>query len=74
MIIDGSYNGGYLSIREGIVSMRSFVHSHRIVFLLGDMRELGESASDIHQRLAHDILDILPHDADVSFSLVGPLM
>ena len=39
-IIDGSYNGGYLSLREGIVSMRSFLHSHRIIFLLGDMREL----------------------------------
>ena len=39
-IIDGSYNGGYLSIREGIVSMRSFLHTHRIIFFLGDMREL----------------------------------
>jgi UDP-N-acetylmuramyl pentapeptide synthase len=74
MIIDGSYNGWYLSIREGIISMRSFLHSHRIVFLLGDMRELGEHAQAIHEQLSHDILDILPHDADVSFALIWPMM
>jgi len=33
-IIDGSYNGGYLSLREGIISMRSFLYSHRIIFFL----------------------------------------
>ncbi len=73
-IIDGSYNGGYLSLREGIVSMRSFLHSHRIIFLLGDMRELGAVSKEIHERLAYDILDIIPHDANVVFYLVGPIM
>jgi UDP-N-acetylmuramyl pentapeptide synthase len=73
-IIDGTYNGGYLSLREGIVSMKSFLHSHRIVFFLGDMRELWVASKDIHEKLAQDILDIIPHDANVSFYLVGPLM
>ena len=74
MIIDGSYNGGYLSLREGIVSMRSFLHSHRIIFLIGDMRELGEVSRDIHEQLAHEICDIIPHESRVSFYLVGPMM
>jgi UDP-N-acetylmuramyl pentapeptide synthase len=73
-IIDGSYNGGYLSIREGIVSMRSFLHSHRVIFFLGDMRELGEVSRDIHEQLAHEICDIIPHESRVSFYLVGPMM
>ncbi len=73
-IIDGSYNGGYLSLREGIVSMRSFVHSHRILFLLGDMRELGQVSRDIHEQLAHEISDLIPHESCVSFYLVGPMM
>ena len=74
MIIDGSYNGGYLSLREGIVSMRSFLHSHRIIFLIGDMRELGEASRDIHEQLAREICDIIPHESRVSFYLVGPMM
>lgn len=73
-IIDWSYNGGYLSLREWIVSMRSFIYSHRIIFFLGDMRELWIATKDIHTKLAYDILDIIPHDANVSFYLVGPLM
>lgn len=73
-IIDGSYNGGYLSLREGIVSMRSFLSSYRIVFFLGDMRELGDISEEMHAKLAHEILDIIPHDAQVSFYLVGPMM
>lgn len=73
-IIDGSYNGGYLSIREGIISMRSFIHSHRIIFLLGDMRELGEVSQNMHEKLAHEICDIIPHESHVSFYLVGPMM
>lgn len=73
-IIDGSYNGGYLSIREGIISMRSFVHSHRIIFLLGDMRELGTLSREIHERLAHEICDLIPHESQVMFYLVGPMM
>jgi UDP-N-acetylmuramyl pentapeptide synthase len=74
MIIDGSYNGGYLSIREWVSSMRSFLHSHRIIFFLWDMRELGKDSENIHHRLGQDILDIIPHDADVSFCLVWPMM
>lgn len=74
MIIDGSYNGGYLSLREGIVSMRSFLHSHRVIFLIGDMRELGDVSREIHEQLAHEICDIIPHESRVSFYLVGPMM
>lgn len=73
-IIDGSYNGGYLSLREGIISMRSFLYSHRIIFFLWDMRELWWSTQEIHEKLWHDILDNIPHTANVVFYLVGPMM
>ncbi len=73
-IIDGSYNGGYLSLREGIISMRSFIHSHRIIFFLGDMRELGQSSRDIHEKLAYEICTLIPHDSTTTFYLVGPMM
>ena len=73
-IIDWSYNGGYLSIREWIISMRSFLHSHTVIFFLWDMRELGDMSHELHEKLARDILDIIPHDAWVYFYLVWPLM
>ena len=69
-IIDGSYNGGYLSLREGVTSMRSFIHSHRIVFFLGDMRELGHLSQVVHEQLAHEICDLIPHESRVVFYLV----
>ncbi len=73
-IIDGSYNGGYLSLREGIGSMRSFLSVYWVVFFLGDMRELGNISKELHEKLAKEILDIIPHDAQVAFYLVGPMM
>ncbi len=73
-IIDGSYNWGYLSIYEWVTSMRSFVHSHHIVFFLWDMRELWAHSADVHRQLAHEISQILPHDGSIVFYLVGPMM
>jgi len=73
-IVDGSYNGWFLSMRWWIVSMRSFVPAHRIILFLGDMRELGEESARIHEELAHEIISLFPHDSSVSCFLVGPLM
>lgn len=73
-IIDGSYNGWYISLREGIVSMKSFIHSHRIIFFLWDMRELWSVSREIHEKLAHEIIDLIPHDSNVVFYLVWPMM
>ena len=33
-IVDGSYNGGYLSLHSGINSMRSLLSSHNLMFLI----------------------------------------
>lgn len=74
IIIDGSYNWWYLSIHSGISSMRSFLHSHRIIFLLGDMRELWSEEATLHGELADEILTLFPDDSDVVFIFVGPLM
>lgn len=73
-IIDGSYNGWFLSMRWWIVSMRSFIPGHRVILFLGDMRELGEESARIHTELAHEIISIFPHDASVFCFLVWPLM
>ena len=73
-IIDGSYNGGYLSLHSGISSLRSFLHSHRLVFLIGDMRELWSETQSMHEQLADEILTFFPKGSDVSFFLVGPSM
>lgn len=39
-IIDGSYNGGFLSLIEGMRSVRAFSGEYRIFVFIGDMREL----------------------------------
>jgi UDP-N-acetylmuramoyl-tripeptide--D-alanyl-D-alanine ligase len=74
VIIDGSYNGGYTSIHAGIISMRSFLHSHRILFILGDMRELGNETERLHVQLAQEIINLFPVESNVAFYLVGPNM
>ena len=38
------------------------------------MRELGGASRDIHEQLAREICDIIPHESRVSFYLVGPMM
>lgn len=74
-IIDGSYNGGYLALHSGISSMRSLLASHRVIFLLGDMRELWAETEALHAKLAEEIILMLPHNTtDISFFLVGPYM
>lgn len=54
--------------------MRSFLHSHRVIFLIGDMRELGKEEESLHKQLANEILDLFPDDSDIAFVFVGPLM
>lgn len=72
VIIDGSYNGGYESLCRGIDSVLPFCATHRILFLLGDMRELGEHTEAMHNSLASYILDHVDQKHDVEFFLVGP--
>lgn len=74
VIIDGSYNGGYESICRGIDSILPFCSTHRILFLLGDMRELWAYTESLHQSLASYILEKVDQKHDVEFFLVGPSM
>lgn len=73
-VIDGTYNGGYTAIREGIRSMKSFESSCRILFFLGDMRELGEKQQELHETLADFIIENVSRSSSFSFFLVWPLM
>lgn len=74
LIVDGSYNGGYASIHAGIISMRSFLHSHKIIFVLWDMRELGTESKKLHEQIAQEIQDVFPSGVGVEFFLVWPMM
>ena len=74
VIIDGSYNGGYESICRGVDSILPFCSSHRILFFLGDMRELGQYEADIHRSLAEYISEHVHTNHDIQFYLVWPLM
>lgn len=73
-IIDGSYNGGFESMCRLIDSVQPFVSKHRIVCLLGDMRELGTESATLHRELADYIESQLDSEHDIHFFLVGPLM
>lgn len=72
-IIDGTYNGGYTSIREGLISLKNMPATHDIYCFLGDMRELGTLTEELHTQLARDITALFA-DKKPYFFLVGPSM
>lgn len=73
-IIDGSYNGWYLSIREWIESLVWLIPQSRIYFFLWDMRELGPEEEAMHKKLAEEINAMVPIMDYCQFFFVGPLM
>lgn len=73
IVVDGSYNGGFLSITEGITSLRDFTSSHNIVVFLGDMRELGDFEKSKHEELAA-ILEKAFDNEEATIILVGKCM
>ncbi len=74
IIIDGSYNGGFESITKWIESLLPFIETHRIICLLGDMRELWSHSERIHTELAKIIESTYPKKRDIHFFLVGKEM
>lgn len=74
-IVDGSYNGWYLALHRGISSMQPLISTYNIIFLIGDMRELGWETEMMHQKLADEIVWVFPHRSPhIRFYLVGPYM
>lgn len=74
-IIDWTYNWWYLAIYAWLSSMRSFLSSHNLIFIIWDMRELWSETVSMHQKLADDISNMFPHKTDnISFYLVWPHM
>lgn len=57
-IIDGSYNGGFLSMIEGMKSTLVFAPEYTIFVFLGDMRELGDFEKEKHEELANEAIKI----------------
>jgi UDP-N-acetylmuramyl pentapeptide synthase len=54
-VVDGSYNGGYQAIREGIASILPLTPTHMIIPFLGDMRELGDETESMHRELGEHL-------------------
>ena len=73
-IVDWSYNGGYESITKGLESLVPFTVTHRVICLLGDMRELWIHTERIHIELARRIESLFSKNSDVHFYLVGKEM
>lgn len=57
IIIDGTYNGGFLSIVEWLRSLVPFSSEYRIIIFLGDMRELWVEEQKKHEELSQKIID-----------------
>ena len=74
LVIDGTYNGGVLSIIEGIYSLLSLQDSHKIFLFLGDMRELWVLTKEKHIEVAEKISEIFSwNKKNVEIFLVGPM-
>ena len=69
-IIDGSYNGWYVSIVAWLEDMARLPEKYYRILLLGDMRELGSEAVEMHMKVADRIKESHPD----AVYLVGPLM
>jgi UDP-N-acetylmuramoyl-tripeptide--D-alanyl-D-alanine ligase len=71
-LVDESYNASPASMRAALDVLRALPvgEGGRKIAVLGDMRELGESALRLHRELANDVLN---SGARLAF-LVGPFM
>lgn len=73
-IIDGSYNGGFLSLVEGMKSTLVFAEKYQIFVFIGDMRELGDFEQEKHEELAREAIKIFENHKNTEFFLVGKVM
>ncbi len=69
-IIDGSYNGGYVSLSTGIDELSRLPEKYHKILLIGDMRELANESREMHEKLLPHIQDAHPDRV----YLVGPMM
>jgi UDP-N-acetylmuramoyl-tripeptide--D-alanyl-D-alanine ligase len=67
-IIDSSYNASPDTMREALTFFHRLSRGHRRIAVIGDMRELGDSAKHVHKLLA----DWVSESVDEVF-LFGPL-
>lgn len=74
VVIDGSYNGGLLSMIESLNSIKKIAKNEEIILLLGDMRELGKFEQQSHQELANTIKNLFSEYSSLHIFLVGKVM
>jgi len=60
LIVDDTYNANFESFKAGINSFMKLSHKGRKILVIGDMKELGKKAKDIHIHLGNYIVDQSP--------------
>ena len=50
-VINDAYNANPASVREALLTLKDLKGSHNAFVLLGDMLELGDSASEMHRKI-----------------------
>lgn len=61
VVVDDTYNSNPLSVEVAIHNLKLMFPGRKIVFLLGDMLELGEAADSSHQRIGGLASSLGPH-------------
>lgn len=74
IVIDGTYNGGLLSMIESLESIKKITKNEEIILLLGDMRELWEFEKKSHEELATKILENFSKNFSIKIFLIGKVM
>jgi UDP-N-acetylmuramoyl-tripeptide--D-alanyl-D-alanine ligase len=59
-ILNDSYNANPQSFRAAIATARSLRQGRPLVFVAGTMRELGAESSDLHRRVAYELVELGP--------------
>lgn len=61
-IINDTYNASPTAMRAALELLRDFDAAGRRVVVLGDMRELGEAAGELHRRLGDEVVTLCGAD------------
>jgi UDP-N-acetylmuramoyl-tripeptide--D-alanyl-D-alanine ligase len=59
-ILNDCYNANPQSFRSAIATARSLRQGRPLVFVAGTMRELGSESSNLHERVAYELVDLGP--------------
>lgn len=71
LLIDDTYNANPASVKSGLAKLAYYKRFQgRLIAILGDMKELGETSKELHLNILDDIMK---HEVDLVFT-VGEIM